>query len=221
MTVSEKQLLANQSNALKSTGPRTEDGKAISSKNAITHGLRAAEIVIPGEDPSEFDVFRQSLLLDLSPVGHLELMLADRIIASFWKLKRSGRMENELYFALMHPDYSEEMIPEEKPYEFQLTCTREDGSTYVDKHYSISKTDGVKDLLKEPKPEDPEPAASPQSIRSLGSVALQDFTSGNILTRFRYYEGRIERSLYKALAELQRLQFFRKRTDLVMNKEGL
>ena len=93
------------------------------------------------------------MLDDLSPVGQLEVMLADRIVGSFWKLKRSGRMENELYFTLMDPDFSEETIDKEKPYEFQLTCTREDGSTYVGKHYSISKTDGVKDLLKEPKPD--------------------------------------------------------------------
>ena len=43
MTISEKQLLANQRNAQLSTGPRTEAGRAISSKNAIKHGLRARE----------------------------------------------------------------------------------------------------------------------------------------------------------------------------------
>ena len=221
MILSEEQILANRRNALKSTGPVTTAGKAISSKNAIKHGLRAAEIVIPGEDSSEFDSFRQDLLADLSPASHMEFMLADRIIGSFWKLRRSGRMENELYFTLMAPGYSEKTVAKEKPYEVEVTCTREDGSTYVDQHYSISKTDGVKDLLKEPKPEEPKAAEPPETFHSLGSVALQDFTSSNILARFRCYEGQIERSLYKAMTELQRRQFLRNRNDLVMNKDEL
>ncbi len=46
--------------------------------------------------------------------------------------------------------------------------------------------------------------------------ALWDFTSGNILSRFRIYEGQVERSLYKALAELHCLQWLRNRNDLVI-----
>jgi hypothetical protein len=217
MILSEEQILANRRNAQLSTGPQTDQGKAISAQNAFKHGFRSSEVLIPGEDPSEFDSFRQDLLADLSPIGHMEFMLADRIIGSFWKLKRSGRMENELYFALMAPDYSEEMIEKEEPYEVKLTCTREDGSTYIDKHYSVSKTEGVKDLLKEPKPETPKPADSLKTLRSLGDIALQDFTSGNILARFRCYEGQIERSLYKALTELHRLKFLRTRNDLAIS----
>lgn len=64
--ISDKQLQANRSNALKSTGPRTEAGMSIASKNAIKHGLQATEIVIPGEDPAEFDFFRQALLAYLT-----------------------------------------------------------------------------------------------------------------------------------------------------------
>lgn len=218
MTVSEKQLEANRLNALKSTGPRTEAGMAISSKNAIKHGLLASEVVIPGEDPSEFDSFRQALLDDLSPDGQMEVMLADRIIAALWKLKRSGRMENELFMALMNPDFSEKTVVVNKPRDFILSCTNPDGSTYVRNHYRFSG-DGVKDLLKEPKPENSSPDETVKTLRSLGSIALQDFTSGNILSRFHRYEGQIERSLYKALAELQRHQWLCKRNDLIINED--
>ena len=215
MRTTEKQLEANRRNALSSTGPRTAEGLAVSSKNAIRHGLLSTEVVIPGEDPAEFASFRQAMLDDLSPTGQLELMLADRIVGSFWKLKRSGRMENELYVSLMDPDYSEETVAGEVPYEFRMNCTKPDGSTYVSSHYSISKTDGVKDLLNEPKEKEPAKAVkSENSVRSLGSMALQDFTSSNILSRFRRYEGQLERSLYKALTELHRLQSLR-------NKQGL
>ena len=39
--VTEKMRLANQLNSLKSTGPRTQAGKEMASKNALTHGMRA------------------------------------------------------------------------------------------------------------------------------------------------------------------------------------
>ena len=42
MTLS-KQTIANRKNAKKSTGPKTAKGKAISSQNALKHGLRSAE----------------------------------------------------------------------------------------------------------------------------------------------------------------------------------
>lgn len=214
MSISEKQLEANRRNAARSTGPRTAAGMAVSSKNARKHGLLSAEVVIPGEEPSEFASFRQAMLDDLSPVGQLELMLADRIVSSFWNLKRSGRMENELYVSLMDSGYSEDAITKDEPMSFMLRCTNPDGSKYIGSHYSISKTDGVKDLLREPETQEPETAESDNSVRSLGSVTLQDFTSSNILSRFRRYEGQIERSLYKALTELHRLQWLRNRSDL-------
>ena len=46
------QIAANRLNVQKSTGPRTPEGKAASSSNALKHGMDAASIVIPGEDPA-------------------------------------------------------------------------------------------------------------------------------------------------------------------------
>lgn len=124
-------------------------------------------------------------------------------------------MENELYVSLMEPDYSEDAITKDKPASFILSCTNPDGSTYLDTHYSIAKTGDVKDLLNEPEPLGSGEAVEPKgAVRSLGCVALHDFTSGNILSRFRRYEGQIERSLYKALTELHRLQWLRNKNDL-------
>jgi len=48
-----KQLRANRRNALKSTGPKTEDGKQQSRCNAIRHGLTAETVIEPLEDPEE------------------------------------------------------------------------------------------------------------------------------------------------------------------------
>jgi hypothetical protein len=43
----------------------------------------------------------------------------------------------------------------------------------------------------------------------LGLLFKSDMSRANILSRFRLYEGQIERSLYRALAELQKLQILR------------
>ena len=48
---SEKQRVANRANAKRSTGPKTETGKALSRMNAHKHGLTAETIVIGDEDP--------------------------------------------------------------------------------------------------------------------------------------------------------------------------
>ena len=61
----EKQKKANRENAKKSTGPRTEEGKARSSQNGIKHGLLARDAVMADEDPAEYDrqfqIFEENL----------------------------------------------------------------------------------------------------------------------------------------------------------------
>ena len=100
MAVSEKQLMANRQNALQSTGPRSAIGKGVSSQNAIRHGLRAENTVIPGEDPAEFDQFRNQLFQELAPVGILESRLTAQITAALWKFQRVDRMESDLLIHL-------------------------------------------------------------------------------------------------------------------------
>ena len=56
------QRKANRQNAKKSTGPRTPEGKARSSQNALKHGLLARDAVMADEDPAEYD--RQGLVTE-------------------------------------------------------------------------------------------------------------------------------------------------------------
>jgi hypothetical protein len=49
-----KQITANRKNAQKSTGPRSSAGKTKAARNALAHGLRAAEILLPDEDGKRF-----------------------------------------------------------------------------------------------------------------------------------------------------------------------
>jgi hypothetical protein len=72
--ISEKKLQANRRNAQKSTGPKTPEGKARSSRNAIKHGLLAQQILIdddddPNEKQEDFDQLLQGLIEDYQPSG--------------------------------------------------------------------------------------------------------------------------------------------------------
>ena len=48
----ENQIQANRNNAKKSTAPRTEQGKARASQNALKQGLLARDAVLPDEAPA-------------------------------------------------------------------------------------------------------------------------------------------------------------------------
>jgi len=94
------QTIANRSNAQKSTGPRTPEGKETASQNALTHGLFAREGVIRGEDEDEFEMHRERLLGQLNPVGPLEEILADRIVDLSWRLQRAVQDQSEAFASL-------------------------------------------------------------------------------------------------------------------------
>ena len=55
---SQQQIDADRANALKSTGPKTPEGKAIVSQNALKHGLTAQNACVTDEDQDEFDATR-------------------------------------------------------------------------------------------------------------------------------------------------------------------
>src|SRR5262245_54215125 len=95
-SMSKKRLAANRRNALRSTGPKTEKGTATCRNNALRHGLRALQTVIPGEEPAEWEIHRDAVLADLDPQGALETALAEQVAAKLWRLARVTRHEADL-----------------------------------------------------------------------------------------------------------------------------
>ena len=75
------------------TGPRTAEGKARSSRNALKHGLTSEEAVLPEEDGADFEALRQGFVDDLRPAGETEETLAEIMAVMTWKLRRVWRME--------------------------------------------------------------------------------------------------------------------------------
>jgi len=52
----DQQIAANRLNAQRSTGPRTPAGKTRVSSNALKHGLTGREVVLPNENPDDFEL---------------------------------------------------------------------------------------------------------------------------------------------------------------------
>ena len=93
---SEKQIQANRENALKSTGPKSPEGKRRAARNALKHGLLSQDMLLPGEKAKELNAFREGMFAELAPEGELEEFLADRVVESAWRLRRAVRMERDI-----------------------------------------------------------------------------------------------------------------------------
>src|SRR3954465_8131040 len=104
-SVSASKVRANRRNAKKSTGPRTTEGKARSARNATSHGLYCAALVLPGGSPELFHDLRQSYISTMKPQNLVELLIVDRLVAAAWKLRRLQEAE-----ALMHGSCMSELI---------------------------------------------------------------------------------------------------------------
>ena len=179
---SKAQIEANRQNAQKSTGPKTEEGKAAVSQNAIKHGLTARQDVIATESQELYDLRRDQMLEELNPTGLIEKMLAERIVSLSWRLDRAATMQTDALNSMMvdqcyFPSSAAEHATSPRSYP-----TRSE--------YFTPNTD----LL-------------------LGCAVRNDIRDNKVLDRLLMYERRIERSLYKTMAELRDIQKSRKQSQ--------
>ncbi len=92
--VSTKQVEANRRNALKSTGPRTAEGKANSSQNAITHGISAAAVVVDSiEDRGKWESLLAGFYDEFQPECVSRQLQVERVAWCYWRLARIQRFE--------------------------------------------------------------------------------------------------------------------------------
>jgi hypothetical protein len=177
---SEAQILANRLNAQKSTGPLTPQGKEVVSQNAVIHGLTAVSDIISSESRPEFELFRDRMLDELAPQSPVESMLAERVVSLSWRLKRTGRIQNQAIDA-MNKDNA--LSPLAKL--TQSLFAKYSAPPHADR-------------------------SSEDAALALGRLAIKDFSNARVLERLLMYERRIENSLYKTILELQRLNLIDK-----------
>jgi len=96
--VSNKQLEANRRNAELSTGPVTDEGKSIVSKNRVSHGLLSRDVVLPGmeefEKIEDFQQMKESMEDYWQPEGVMEESLCEDLAIQWWRMRRLYRHES-------------------------------------------------------------------------------------------------------------------------------
>ncbi len=213
----DKKIEANRQNALKSTGPTSTDGKNAVRHNALKHGLLSREILLPDEDPELLANLGERLRADLQPVGELEELLMDRIVTAIWRLGRLRRVETSILTweiskieienaATELSRYQKRVVykgdPADVPFMKKMaTQTVELEILDAEKHpVALAK---VNEVMERSRTED----------TTIGQAFVRGATGADSLSKLSRYEVTIERGLYKALHELQRLQAARAGKD--------
>ena len=94
MNCSQARLDANRRNALKSTGPRTVEGKAVSRANSLKHGL-CASIVVP-ECPELLQLRAEEIYKAFKPYTDYQAWQVDRAAVLTLRIERIERMERRI-----------------------------------------------------------------------------------------------------------------------------
>jgi hypothetical protein len=189
-----RKIASNCRNALQSTGPQTQEGKAIASKNATKHGLLSREILLPKEDPDALAELEQGLWEELRPVGPLENLLFQQIVISAWRLYRFAKVEAAIFSHHLYAESAERAEQKVRSYEKSFYETLKEDITITDKKKhkeALAKAQEAKDLAK---------------ASTLGSAFLREAQASDGFTKLSRYQTAIQRSLYRAWHELERLQ---------------
>jgi hypothetical protein len=206
---SDKQIDANRKNAHKSTGPKTPEGKAAVRLNALKHGLLAEETLLPGEDEEALRELSERLRDELHPVGELENLLVDRIISSYWRLRRLGRVETGIFAWELYGELARRADEEASSHTNRI---RKIVYTFPDpsRPPEIHNLGPPEKDHESPRNANVIEARQDAETPTLGLAFLRDADGANAFSKLSRYEAAIERSLYKALHELQRLQAARR-----------
>jgi hypothetical protein len=77
--ISSQRLAANRANAQLSCGPKTPEGKAKSSLNAVKTGLTGRTVLLPSEDAEAYETHLLSYWEEFDPVGVRETQLVQSL----------------------------------------------------------------------------------------------------------------------------------------------
>jgi hypothetical protein len=96
--VSEAQLAANRANAQLSTGPTSQAGIEISSRNNFRHGLNQSEgdlILLESESKQEYLDSLKGFQKEWRPATQTEESLVNRLATSQWLRRRATRLQTQ------------------------------------------------------------------------------------------------------------------------------
>jgi len=91
--LTDRKIEANRQNAQHSTGPSTPEGRAAVRLNGLKHGLCAETIVVPGEDPAQFQALLEDYRAEYQPTTPSAEFLVRQVAMADWRLLRLHRIE--------------------------------------------------------------------------------------------------------------------------------
>jgi hypothetical protein len=94
---SARQFEANRQNSQKSTGPRTENGKRHSRRNASRHGLCAETVIEILEDIEDYKAFEATITADYDARTAVERELVLRLASLLWRIRRATAIDTDLF----------------------------------------------------------------------------------------------------------------------------
>ena len=103
-----KQIKANRRNALKSTGPTTEEGKEHSRCNAVRHGLTAETVIAGLEDADDYQAFEAAVIADYDAQTAVERELVLRLASVLWRLRRATGIESGIFESVVEGSSKED-----------------------------------------------------------------------------------------------------------------
>ena len=79
------------------TGPRTPEGKALASLNALKTGLTGRTVLLPAEDAEAYASHIEQYRAEYAPVGIRETELVQSLADTSWRLRRIPGLEMAIY----------------------------------------------------------------------------------------------------------------------------
>lgn len=108
-----RKIEANRLNGSKSKGPVSLVGKKWSSKNALKHGLTAAQNCLTiGENVKEYNEFIQHLRIHYNPFDYYSQTLFDILVNVHWKIRRIPKIESGIYAYEIQTYVADQFKPE-------------------------------------------------------------------------------------------------------------
>ena len=124
----DRQIEANRLNAQHSTGPSTPEGRAAVRLNGLKYGLYAETLILPGEDPAEFDALVDRLDSEHQPATPTEELFVSQIAMASWRRLRVQRMEAAFY-KNKHKEYTQD---DNRWYRFRVRVTPAKIESWID-----------------------------------------------------------------------------------------
>jgi hypothetical protein len=96
-TISASQLAANRANSQLSTGPKTPEGKAKSSMNAVKTALTGRTVLLPTDDVAAYEEHVADFFKEFDPLGARECALVQLLADNSWRIDRVFALEMGIY----------------------------------------------------------------------------------------------------------------------------